>query len=103
MPVPTNPNGRGSYGVADGKWVTFRARGTTGRRLIRKPGDEGYVDSFETIPVVDFTNLDHPDIEVRRKLAKELATAASECGFWSAINTPISQELAGRWMSTPRL
>jgi hypothetical protein len=88
MPVPTNPNGRGSYGVADGKWVTFRARGTTGR---------------ETIPVVDFTNLDHPDIEVRRKLAKELATAASECGFWSAINTPISQELAGRWMSTPRL
>lgn len=53
MPVPTNPNGRESYGILDGKWVTFRAKGTTGRRLIRKPGDEGYVDSFETIPVVD--------------------------------------------------
>jgi hypothetical protein len=103
MPVPTNPNGRESYGILDGKWVTFRAKGTTGRRLIRKPGDEGYVDSFETIPVVDFTNLDHPDIEVRRKLANELATAASECGFWSAINTPISQELAVTCLAQPQL
>lgn len=84
-----------SYDTVDGKWVTYRAGGKPGRRAIRQPGEPGWVNTFDRIPIIDFTNVDHPDIEVRRKLAQELADAAENCGFWYAANTPVSKEFAG--------
>jgi hypothetical protein len=83
------------YDTVDGKWVTFRAGGKPGRRAIRQPGEPGWVDTFDRIPIIDFTNVDHPDIEVRKRLAQELADAAENCGFWYAANTPVSKEFAG--------
>ncbi|ORY23120.1 hypothetical protein BCR39DRAFT_549911 [Naematelia encephala] len=82
-----------SYDIVDGKWVTFRAGGKPGRRLVRQPGEPGWVDTFDRIPIIDFTNVNHPDIEVRKKLAEELAEAAENVGFWYAANTPVSDQL----------
>jgi hypothetical protein len=84
-----------SYDTVDGKWVTYRAGGKPGRRAIRQPGEPGWVDTFDRIPIIDFANVDHPDIEVRKRLAQELADAAENCGFWYAANTPVSKEFAG--------
>ncbi|WWD10151.1 hypothetical protein V865_008285 [Kwoniella europaea PYCC6329] len=80
----------------DGKYVTYRAGGKPGKRLIRQPGEPGWVESFERIPIIDFTNVNHPDIEVRRRLANELAEAAENVGFWYAANTPVDEELVGK-------
>jgi len=86
-------NFRQVYGEVEGKYVTFRQGGRPGRRLIRHRGDPGWIETFDRIPVIDFTNVDHPDIEVRRKLATELADAAENVGFWYAANTPVTEDL----------
>lgn len=79
----------------DGKYVTYRAGGKPGKRLIRNPGDPGWSDeAFTRIPVIDFTNVDDPDPEVRKALARELGDAAEHVGFWYAANTPVTRELS---------
>ena len=94
MPVPSLTSKEESYTTsADGKYVTFRAGGKPGKRLVRQPGEPGWVETFDRIPVIDFGNIYHPDIEVRRKLADELADAAENVGFWYAANTPIDDTL----------
>ena len=80
----------------DGKYVLYRAGGKPGKRRILQSGDPGWSDdAFDRIPVIDFTDVDHPDEEVRRRLANQLADAAENVGFWYAANTPVSEELAG--------
>lgn len=81
--------------TVDGKYVSYRAGGKPGKRLIRQPGEPGWSDdAFTRIPVIDFTNVDHPDPAVRKALAMELADAAENVGFWYAANTPVTRELS---------
>ena len=81
--------------ASDGQYILYRAGGKPGKRKIRQVGDPDWVETFERIPIIDFTNIYHPDVEVRRKLAMELADAAENVGFWYAANTPVDDALIG--------
>lgn len=48
--------------------------------------------TFESIPTVDVANVFSPDFEVRNAIAKEVAKACEEVGFFYAINPPVSYE-----------
>ncbi|KAH8658227.1 hypothetical protein BX600DRAFT_514734 [Xylariales sp. PMI_506] len=48
--------------------------------------------TFDSIPTVDVSNVFSPDLEVRKAIAKEVAKAAEEVGFFYAINPPVSYE-----------
>lgn len=75
-------------------YVYFHAGGKPGRRKILNEGDEGWRPSFTAIPVIDFADIDSPDFDKRKALADELADAAENVGFFVAVNTPVSTELA---------
>ena len=83
-----------TYGEEDGH-VTYRCNGRPGRRKIIPFGYPDYTDNSYWIPVIDFTNCNHPDLSERREVAAQLALAAERSGFWYAANVPISQELIG--------
>ena len=51
--------------------------------------------TFEVIPTVDVSNVFSEDLEVRKAVAKDLGTAASEVGFFYAVNPPVSTEKMG--------
>ena len=81
-----------AYGVEDGH-VTFRSNGKPGRRKVLQRGDPDWREDITNIPLVDFQNHDHPDINERRKVAKQLANAAERVGFWYAVNSPVDIDL----------
>lgn len=62
------------------------------RRILR--GAEAK-PTFSAIPVIDFTNIDSPSLELRQALAKELYDACSQVGFFYAKGHGISEELFG--------
>jgi non-haem dioxygenase in morphine synthesis N-terminal len=51
--------------------------------------------TFEFIPTVDVANIFSPDLDVRKAIAKEVAKAAEEVGFFYAINPPVSHDKMG--------
>lgn len=70
--------------------VVFAGKGTIKREILtgdrKKP-------TFETIPQVDFSNIDSPSLEDRAAIAKELGAAFRDSGFLYAANHGISEEL----------
>ena len=83
-----------TYGVEDGH-ITFRSNGKPGRRKIVQRSDSDWKEDITSIPLVDFKNHDHPDINERRKVAKQLADAAGRVGFWYAVNSPVDAAVIG--------
>jgi isopenicillin N synthase-like dioxygenase len=47
-------------------------------------------ETFDKIPIIDFTDIFSSSLEARQKLAKEVGHAAQHVGFFYAINTPMS-------------
>lgn len=70
--------------------VVFAGKGTIKREILtgdrKKP-------TFETIPQVDFSNIDSPSLEERKAIAKEVGAAFKDSGFMYAANHGISDEL----------
>lgn len=52
--------------------------------------------TFNSIPTVDVANVFSPDLEVRKAIAREVAKASEEVGFFYAINPPVSYEKMGK-------
>ncbi|KAI1370067.1 hypothetical protein F4677DRAFT_451767 [Hypoxylon crocopeplum] len=48
--------------------------------------------TFDSIPTIDVADIYSSDIEVRRAIAKEVAKACEEVGFFYAVNPPVSYE-----------
>lgn len=57
--------------------------------------------TFDSIPTVDVANVFSPDIKERRAVAREVAKAAEEVGFFYAVNPPVSYEKMGPFISQP--
>lgn len=49
--------------------------------------------TFTCIPTIDLADIDHPDVNVRRRLANETYKACTDCGFFYIKNHGISDEL----------
>ncbi len=73
--------------------VYYRAGGFEQSRPILKGADA--TQSFEFVPIVDVSNIFSPDLEVRKKLAKEIGRAVTEVGFFYAVNPPVATKLMG--------
>ncbi|KAI5478118.1 hypothetical protein MNV49_005485 [Pseudohyphozyma bogoriensis] len=83
-------------GIAKDGYVYYQAGGVPGRRLVRNPGDEGFVNTFDSVPIINFKDIYSPDLEVRKKIARKLGDAAENVGFFYAKNTPVTDEMVGR-------
>ncbi|KAG8160734.1 hypothetical protein KVR01_008998 [Diaporthe batatas] len=49
--------------------------------------------SFTTIPVIDLAELDSPSLEARKRIAKNIYDACSQCGFFYIENHGVSQHI----------
>lgn len=60
--------------------------------------------TFDSIPLVDVSNIFSDDVNVRKAIAKEIAKVAEEVGFFYAVNPPVSFANMGksRWPSPRR-
>ncbi|CZS96949.1 uncharacterized protein RAG0_06067 [Rhynchosporium agropyri] len=67
--------------------VYYREAGFEKSRPILKGAEA--TNTFEFIPIVDVSNVFSPDLEVRKKLAAEIGRAATEVGFFYAVNPPV--------------
>lgn len=76
------------------EYVTFHASQGRGKRLVLK-GDE-MKDTFESIPVVDFTKAFSSSIEDRKSVAKEVGDAFRKVGFLYARGHGVSEDLQDR-------
>ncbi len=59
--------------------------------------------TFDSIPTVDVAHIFSPDLEVRKMIAKQVAKAAEEVGFFYAVNPPVSYEKMGTHLQTNSL
>ena len=70
--------------------VVHAGKGTIKRKILtgaqKKP-------TFETIPQVDFLNMNSSSIDERKGVAKEVSAAFRDSGFLYAVNHGISEEL----------
>jgi isopenicillin N synthase-like dioxygenase len=70
--------------------VVHAGKGTIKRQILT--GDQKK-PTFETIPQVDFSNFDSPNLSERQAVAKEVGAAFRDSGFLYAVNHGISEEL----------
>lgn len=70
--------------------VVHAGKGTIKRQILtgaqKKP-------TFETIPQVDFSNMNSSSMDERKAVAKEVGAAFRDSGFLYAVNHSISEEL----------
>lgn len=52
--------------------------------------------TFDSIPTIDVANVFSPDLGLRKAVAKEVAKAAEEVGFFYAANPPVSTQKIGK-------
>ena len=53
-------------------------------------------ETFDGIPVIDFSNVLSPSLETRQALAREVGNATQNVGFFYAVNHPVSREKIDR-------
>jgi len=70
--------------------VVHAGKGTIRRQILT--GDQKK-PTFDTIPQIDFSNMNSSCIEKRRALAKEVGNAFKDSGFMYAANHGISEVL----------
>lgn len=73
------------------EYVTFFAGGIKGIRPILRDAD--LKPTFDSIPIVDFTDIYSPSLEKRKSLALEVRKAFTDVGFMYAANHGISASL----------
>lgn len=76
------------------EYVTFHASKGRGKRLVLK-GDQ-MKDTFESIPVVDFTKAFSDSLHDRKSVAKEVGDAFRNVGFLYAKGHGIPEDLQER-------
>lgn len=54
--------------------------------------------SFTSIPVIDLAELDSPSLEARKRIAKNIYDACSQCGFFYIENHGVSQHVISETM-----
>lgn len=79
--------------LSNAQFVTFFEGNKPGTRKVVRGSDAKA--AFTSIPVIDFTNIDSPSLELRQALAKELYDACSQVGFFYAKGHGIEEELFG--------
>jgi isopenicillin N synthase-like dioxygenase len=77
--------------LAEPQYVTFFAGGNKGKRPIL--GGINMKPTFDTIPIVNFSNISSDSLERRKELALEVRRAFIEVGFLYASNHGISETL----------
>lgn len=77
--------------ITQQEYVTFFAGGNKGIRPILHGTD--LTPTFDSIPIVDFSNIYSPSIEKRKILALEVRKAFTDVGFLYAANHGISATL----------
>lgn len=81
----------------DRNHVYYTAGGFPHSRPILR-GDQAR-KTFESIPVVDVSNISSPDFAARQAVAAEVGKAAEEVGFFYALNPPVSTRKMGMCMT----
>jgi hypothetical protein len=73
--------------------------GSGGYRMFRPvlTGDKA-TKTFDSIPTVDVANVFSTNLEERKAIAREVAKACEEVGFFYAINPPVSYEKMGAYI-----
>ena len=74
----------------------FDASGKQSRRILR--GAEAK-ETFESIPVINVSRVNSPDLEVRKSLATEINRAATDVGFFILENPPVDFQKMGIYLS----
>jgi isopenicillin N synthase-like dioxygenase len=74
--------------------VNYRAGGYLHSRPILTGADAK--ETFEEIPIIDFSDILSPSLEARQKLAEQVGHATQHVGFFYAINTPVPREKIDR-------
>ncbi|EXJ80551.1 hypothetical protein A1O1_08697 [Capronia coronata CBS 617.96] len=66
----------------------------SGDRLLYRPILTGAnaKKTFDSIPTIDVADIFSPDLEVRRRIAKQIGQAAEEVGFMYLVNPPVKPE-----------
>lgn len=83
------------------EYVLFSHDGSWGHKREVLRGERAK-STFEEIPVVDMTGSFSDDVNVRLKVAKEIATACEQVGFFYIKNHGIPQELMDETMEAAR-
>ena len=83
------------------EYVVFSHDGSWGHKREVLRGDRAK-STFEEIPIIDMTGSFSDDVNVRRKVAKEIATACEQVGFFYIKNHGIPQELMDETMGAAR-
>ncbi|KAI3396756.1 hypothetical protein diail_11718 [Diaporthe ilicicola] len=72
----------------DRQYVYFHSGSeATYRQVSDKPS------SFTSIPTIDLAGLDSPSLEARKRIAKDIYDACSQCGFFYIENHGIPQQV----------
>lgn len=72
----------------NGQYVYFHSGSeTTYRKVADTPS------SFTSIPNIDLAELDSPSLDVRKRIARNIYGACSQCGFFYVENHGVSQHV----------
>lgn len=88
------PSATATATATEQEYVTFHASKGRGKRLVLR-GDQ-MKDTFESIPVVDFTKSFSSSIEDRKSVAKQVGDAFRNVGFLYAKGHGIPEDLQAR-------
>jgi isopenicillin N synthase-like dioxygenase len=58
--------------------------------------------SFTSIPVIDLAELDSPSLDARKKIARKIYDACSQCGFFYVENHGVSERVISETLDTLR-